>query len=385
MRNPIIYIIIVLISFLYACTDPNAIPTDLEDKKAYVIKKNEEIRALEVLVNQVSAEIEELEPKEERRTSVLASPLERKDFRRYVDLQGSVISKDAVYASSEMGGRIKHLYVEEGDYVHKGNRIANIDLETISKQIEEVQTSLDLASDVFMRQENLWKQNIGSEVQFLQAKNNKERFEKTLSSLQFQLSKADVSAPISGYVDIILTKEGEVCGPGTPIVQIINTKQVKVIADIPESYLGVIKKGDKVGISFPALNTEREAKVTMLGRTIDASNRTFKVEVNLNNVDGSLKPNLLAMMKVNDLTIENVIIIPIELVQQEVSGKDYVYIIEDKGTDKMSKKVYIETSESAKGEIVVVSGLEGTETIITQGARGLTNGELIEIVNNNEE
>ena len=229
------------------------------------------------------------------------------------------------------------------------------------------------------------KQNIGSEVQYLQAKNNKERLEKTLSTLQHQLSKANVSAPISGYVDMILTKEGEVCGPGAPIVKIINTKQVKVVADIPETYLGVVKKGDKVGISFPALNIEKEAKVSMLGRTIDASNRTFKVEVDLNNPDGKLKPNLLAMMKVNDLTVEDVIIIPIELVQQEVSGKDYVFVVNASDNKKTSKKVYIETGESARGEIVVISGLNGDESIITQGARGLADGELIEIANNNAE
>lgn len=364
--------------------DPNAIPEDLEGKKQFVIKKNEEVRAIEQLIKEVTAEINKLEPKEKRKTPVEVMPLKKKDFKRYVDLQGSVMSSEVVFASAEMGGRIQRMFKDEGEYIRKGEILAKIDLESIRKQAEEVTKSLELASDVFKRQENLWNQNIGSEVQYLQAKNNKERLEKTLSTLDYQLSKSNVDSPISGYLERLMVKEGEVAGPGMPIAQIINTRKVKIVADVPESYIGILKKGDPVTVKFPSLNRETNAKVSLIGRTIDPSNRTFKVEVDLDNKDGDLKPNLLSIVQINDLTIKDVITVPIELVQQEVSGKNYVMVAIGSENEKTAKKIYVNTGESADGNIVITSGLTGEETVITNGARGLANGELLDINTDNQ-
>lgn len=386
MKNLVFLMLLALSLGITSCMpDQNAIPEDLEGKKQFVIKKNEEIRALEMLVKEVSQEIEEIEPKEKRKTPVEVMSINREDFKRFVDLQGSVMSSEVVMASAELGGRVKKLYKEEGDYIRKGETLAKIDLESITKQADEVRKSLELAEDVFNRQENLWKQNIGSEVQFLQARNNKERLEKTLETLEYQLSKSTVSAPISGFIENLMTKEGEITAPGIPMAQIINLQSVKIVADVPESYIGIINKGDHVTVKFPSLNSEKEAKVSLIGRTIDPANRTFKVEIDMLNPKGMLKPNLLAIVQINDLTIEDVISVPIELVQQEVSGRNYVMIVENEGGQMTSKKVFVETSESAKGNVVITSGLKGDEKVITSGARGLASGELLVINNDNQE
>ena len=358
--------------------DPNAIPEDLNGKKEFLKNKKAELRQLTSLIEKTEKEIDVLIPDDQKaRTLVTTTPVPVKDFQRFVEIQAAVEADDMVAASSETGGRILRMNFKEGNYIRKGQLIAKIDLEQIDKQIAELQTSMTLAKDVFERQERLWKQNIGSELQYLEAKNKVERLEKSLETIQFQQTKANVYAPISGVVEMVNLKQGEMASPGMPILQILNTSRVKVVADIPETYLGKIKRGETVTVKFPALNQEIKAKISQLGRTIDPANRTFEAEINLNNSKGIYKPNLLASMLLNDFKAKNVPVIPVEMVQQEVSGKDYVYIktAGDKGA--IAKKVYVETGENYNGEIIIKSGLTGGDELILEGARGLAENQLI--------
>ncbi len=361
-------------------SEKEVIPTDLAGKKEYLKKKKVELRELNRVIAKVEGDINELAPPAEKTKKLVSiMPLVKKDFNRFVEIQAEVQSDDIVSASSEVGGRIIHLNVKEGQAIRKGQLVARVDLEQIDKQEAELRKGLELAVDLFERQSRLWKENIGSEVQYLQAKNNKERIEKTLETLSFQKKKANVYAPISGVIDQEFIKKGEMASPGMPIVQILNTSKVKVVADVPESYLGTIKKGETVAIKFPAINEEVSAKVSQLGRSINPANRTFEVEVNLSNRKGLLKPNLLALMLINDLSVTDAVVVPIDLVQQEVSGKQYVYISDEEGGFPIAKKTYVEIGESYEGEIIILDGLTGNETLITDGARGLSDGEFIEI------
>ncbi len=216
-------------------------------------------------------------------------------------------------------------------------------------------------------------------MQLLKAKNDKERLEKSMESARFQLTKANVYAPISGVVDMAFLKSGEMAGPGTPIVQILDVRTVKVVANLPENYLGIIKKGEQVTVMFPALGEERKSRVSLIGRTINPANRTFEVEVQLNNSNGVLKPNLLALMKVQDFAQKDAIVLPLVVVQQEVSGKSFVYVKAKGEEGLMAKKTYVETGESYQGNIIVINGLTGAEEIIIDGARGLSDKELIKV------
>ena len=356
----------------------DAIPKDLAGKKAYLKERKEELRVLNRKIAKVEAEIGELVPPSEKAKKLVATmPVPQKDFKRFVEIQAVVQSDDMVVASSETGGRILQLRVKEGQYVKKGQLIAKLDLEQIDKQVAELNKALELASDLYERQARLWKQNIGSEVQYLQVKNNKERLEKSIETINFQKTKSNVYAPISGVVEQEFLKAGELAGPGMPIVQILNTAKIKVVANVPETYLGKIKKGAMVDIKFPALNESTRAKVTQLGRTINPGNRTFEIEVAMTNKNGLLKPNLLALMLVNDLSVSDAVVIPIEVVQQEVSGKKYVFLKEDGPDGAIAKKVYVETGETYEGETMVTNGLQGGETLITEGGRGLTDGQLV--------
>ncbi len=377
--------LITLFFLVVACqeepqVDPNAIPTDLNGKKEFLKNKKAELRQLTQLIEKTEAEIDVLIPDNQKaRTLVTTAKVAIKDFERFVEIQAAVEADDMVTASSETGGRILQMNFKEGDNIRKGQLVAKIDLEQIDKQVAELETSMTLAKDVFERQSRLWKQNIGSELQYLEAKNNVERLEKSLETIEFQKTKANVYAPISGVIEMVNLNQGEMASPGMPIIQILNTNKVKVVADIPETYLGKIKRGETVTIKFPALDKEIQAKISQIGRTIDPANRTFEAEINLNNSKGIYKPNLLASMLINDFQAKNVPVIPVEMVQQEVSGKDYVYIKETGEKGEIAKKVYVETGENYNGEVIIKSGLTGGEALIMEGARGLAENQLVKV------
>jgi len=370
-----------LLLILASCGQEAQEPTDLAGFKKVLTEKKAAERALRKEIAKIEAKIEELDPtpKEKSKRLVTTSKIERTDFSRFVELQGTVQSGDAVMASSETGGRIVKLHVDEGSYVKKGQLIAKLDMEAVDKQIAELEKSLELAVEVHDRQKRLWDQNIGSEIQYLQAKNAKERLEKSLESVKFQLTKANVYAPISGAINMVFSSTGEMTMPGAPIVEVMNTSFVKVVANLPEKYLGIIKRGQTVTVKFPALEKENTAKVSMIGRTINPGNRTFEVEVTMNNRDGLLKPNLLAMMLVNDFSEKDVVTVPLALVQQEGSGRDFVYIKGAGEEGSIAQKVIITTGESYEGQIVIKEGLKGGEELIIDGARGLAENELIEV------
>ena len=374
-----------VIAFLFAgCAEEN--PQDLTSLKASLKTKKAELKKLTKEIDSISIKIEKLEPsKDVNRTLVTTQKVDRVDFKSFATIQATVKSDDIVMASSEIGGRLLNVTVKEGQNVDKGQLIAITDLVSVDKQIAELETSLELAITTYERQKRLWDQNVGSEMQYLQAKNNKERLERSLETISHQKTKAKVYAPISGVVDDVFLKAGELAGPGAPIAQILNTQKVKVVADVPESYLNKIKKGELVTVQFPAIDKEFQSKVTLIGRTINPSNRTFTVEIDLQNKNRMLKPNLLAVMLINDNAQEDVIAIPIELVQQEVSGRSYVFIKDENNEGLYAKKVIVETGLSYDGNIIITSGLKGGEDMIVTGARGLANNEQIKIINQTKE
>ncbi|GLR16861.1 efflux RND transporter periplasmic adaptor subunit [Portibacter lacus] len=372
-------LIITTIVFFASCGEAEK-SQSLDEKKSSLTSLKKERADLDHKIKALEQEIEKIEPSAPKaRKLVTTDTVVVEDFKRYIDIQGSVESGDAVFASAEIGGRITSMDIEEGDYVKSGSLVAVLDVQTVKNQIIELEKSLELATDIFKRQERLWNQEIGSEVQFLQAKNNKERIEKSLESVQFQLTKANVYAPLSGYAETIFLKKGELAGPGAPIIEIINTNTVKIVADVPETLLGKVKKGEYVEIEFPALQDKRKGRVSLIGRSIDSANRTFKVEVDMANTGNKLKPNLLSIMKINDLTVEQSIAIPLELVQQEISGKDYVFVVGSGADGAVAEKKYVKTGPTFEDQIVIEEGLQSGDQIIVDGARGLSSDELIKI------
>lgn len=375
------------IALLLVACNPAAeeVPADLEGKKAYLQEKKAELNKLTLEIAQLESEISSEDPTfgVKKARLVTTTPVERSDFEHYVEIQGSIEADDMVDVTSETAGRILSLKVKEGDAVRQGQLIAELDLEALKKQIAELETSLDLANTVYERQKRLWDQNIGSEMQYLEAKNNKERLEKSLETLQYNLGKSKVYAPISGVVENEVLQSGELAAPGAPIVQILNTNRLKAKASVPENYLKAVERGAKVKVSVPALDWETEARITQIGRVIDPSNRTFEVEVALSDPQRRLKPNLLAYVHFKDYEETEVITIPLDQVQEEVGGKKYVFVADQSGEEAVARKVYVKIGRTNnEGKVVITDGLEGDEVLIMEGARGLVDNDLIDITNN---
>jgi RND family efflux transporter MFP subunit len=375
-----------LLALLFAIIATSCGGTESAEKSKDPAKVRAAIKAKQEAIKKLTAEKEALEKwlvqidstaKKMKVVEITAQQLSIKDFAHYIEVQGNIAtSDDPGMASSETGGRIVKLYAKKDAYVKQGDLIAKVDLESIRKSIQEIEISLNLAKDIFERQEKLWKQNIGSEVQYLQSKNQVDQLQKTKERLEHELGKANVYAPVSGHIEQVMSKEGEMCGPGTPIVQIVNSSTLKIVAQVPETFLGKVKVGDAVEIDFPALETKQNGRVTKIGRMINPANRTFEVEASVDSKGGQIKPNLLATMLIQDYGKAKAISLPDDLIMQDVDGNSYVMLVKD---NKAVKRT-VTLGKSYKNETVIESGLDGNETLIIKGARQVVEGDEVKIL-----
>lgn len=381
MKKLLAFIAIAILFSACGSTGANEEPTDLAGLKSLLISKEKELGNLEAEIESLRVKIEDLDPdfKEKEIPVVELADIQRGEFKHYVEVQGLVQAGEERMVSVEMMGKIISLRVKDGDRVKKGQLLANIDTETIEKNIAELNKSLELAVDVYERQERLWQKKIGSELQYLQAKNNKERLEKSLATVQTSLDKAKVYAPISGTVTRVMAEQGELASPGVPILQLINTYRVKVNGDVPEAYVKNVSRNDFVQVKVPVLELDTRAKVSRVGSIINTNNRTFEVEVELPNPKGELKPNLLAILMINDYSSEDMVSLPLEFIQQDVSGQSYVFIARKEGEKYFAKKQIIKTGLAYEGLIEVTEGLQGDERIVSTGSQYLGDGQEIEL------
>lgn len=377
MKNILILLSAILLLGACQSSDSDEMPTDMAGLKALQKEKKSELKAIQDKLDEIHDKMVELDPSmfEKPKKLVTGLTLERSEFKRFLELQGSVQADETVYVSSETGGRIIQMNVKEGERAGKGQLIARLDLESLDKQIAEINKSLELARDIYTRQSRLWEQNIGTEVQYLQAKNNVERLEQSIETLQHQRSKANVYSPITGEVAMVNKENGEVAGPGEPIATLLNTRKLKIAVDVPENLLPKVNRGDLVTVKIPAIEYEKQHRIKRIGTQINPANRTIPVEVEIYNKSGKIKPNLLATMLINDFSSEGAIVVPNTLLQQEVSGKYFVYAIHKTDTVDQVVKKYVEPGESYAENIVILDGLTESDVIIDKGSRQVADGD----------
>jgi len=305
-------------------------------------------------------------------------------FNHYTELQGSVATKNMVVIYPEYAGTLTKVYVKEGQQVRKGQLLAKIDDGGLSQQLAQLQIQADLAKTTFERQERLWNQKIGSEIQYLQAKSNYEAREKAVNQLRSQLGKTMVRAPFSGVIDDVITEQGSVVAPGqSQLMRIVNLNNMYIEAEVPESHLTTITLGKDVEVYFPVLNKTVNTKIRQVGNFINPNNRSFKVEIAVPNTDKLIKPNLTAKLKINDYTNENAILIPLSIISEDANGEQYVYITSEKDTENIAeaKRVNIKTGKTQGDYIEVLEGILNGDTIIEEGARSVSNGQKVKILN----
>ncbi len=303
-------------------------------------------------------------------------------FNHYLELQGSVETKQNVIIYPEVPGTLLQVYVKEGQNVSKGKLLATIDDGGLAQQVSQLQIQANLAKTTFERQERLWNQKIGSEIQYLQAKSTFEAQQKAVSQLKSQLARTSVRAPFSGVIDDIITEQGSVVSPGqSQLMRIVNLNNMYIKTDVPESYISNITKNKNVLVEFPVLGKKMNAKIRQAGNFINPANRTFKVEIAIPNKDASIKPNLTAKLKINDYTNENALLIPQSIISEDSKGRQYIYVVTNKGSKYgTAERVIIKTGKTQGDLIEVLNGIDKNVEIIKEGARSVKNGQTVEII-----
>ena len=370
------YLIGLMASLLVACSQEKK--TDLQSKKEELATLKQQQAELNTKIRSLESEVTKLDPKkveEARVKEVTVAPVATTTFRHFVELQGTIDAKNNVAVSAQSGGAVTAVYVKEGDMVKAGSLMAKVDDQILSQSIEEVKNQLVLANTVFEKQSNLWKQQIGTEIQYLQAKNNKESLEKRLNTLNTQLAQSSVKSPISGVVDKVFVKLGAMGMPGAPMFQVVNLSQLKVVAKVADTYAGSVRKGDGVIIEFPDLNRQLNSHISFVATTVDPSTRTFTIEAPLPS-DNSLKPNMLARIKINDQTQAKAIVINQNLIQSTENGQ-LVYVAVNEGGKKIAKAKTVKTGQSYGGQIEITQGLQAGDQIVTAGYQDLVDGQPI--------
>ena len=338
----------------------------------------QQIDSLSSLLKSVELNISKLDTNK-RLTRVTALKSEEKMFQHFIEVQGSVEADQSVELYPESSGNITKIFVREGQSISMGRPLVQIDNSILESSKVELQTQLDLAATTFERQKRLWNQNIGSEIQYLQAKAKKEGLENSLESLKSQAKKLKITAPFSGTVDEVFAKTGGLANPMFPALRLINLDQIHVESEVTETYLKYIKKGTEVELYFPSIDKKINTKVDQVGNYINPNNRSFKVRMNVNNTDGTLKANLLADVKISDFK-EVGIVIPSNLIQKDRMNKSFVYSLVKEDKFFRVKKSYIIEKISYENESFISEGLEADALIVDKGSRLVKEDETVILV-----
>jgi RND family efflux transporter MFP subunit len=282
----------------------------------------------------------------------------------------------------EMAGTLYRVYVKEGQRVSKGQLLASIDDGGLSSQLAQLRTQAELAKTTFERQKRLWEQNIGSEIQYLQAKTQYEAQQSAVKQLESQVGKSSIRAPFSGIVDDIIKDQGTVVspGPGSEIFRIVNLSDMYIDVEVPESHLPNVTPGKEAEVYFPVLGESITTKVRQTGNFINPSNRSFSAEIPVPNKTGNVKPNLTAKVKINDYTNENAILIPQSVVSENAEGEQYVYLIAEENGEVMAKKSIITPGRTQGDYLEVLEGISSGSQVIVEGARRVRDGQKVQVI-----
>ncbi|WBU87866.1 efflux RND transporter periplasmic adaptor subunit [Cellulophaga omnivescoria] len=305
-------------------------------------------------------------------------------FNHFLELQGNVQTKQNVLIYPEMAGTLKRVYVKEGQKVNKGQVLATIDDGGMSSQLAQLKTQAELAKTTYERQQRLWEQKIGSEIQYLQAKTNYEAQVNAIKQAESQLGKSTIRAPFTGIIDNVIKEQGTVVAPGmgSEVFRIVNLSNMYLDVEVPETYIKSIKNGKEAVVYFPILNDSVTTKIRQTGNFINPSNRSFSVEVSVPNKNGNIKPNLTAKVRLNDYTNNEAILIPQSVISENANGEQYVYVAEKTEENYATAKKKIITTGKSQGPLIeVISGLTANEHVIKEGARTVKDGQKVEILN----
>ena len=352
--------------------------SDSKDPKAQLEKLKSEQAATQ-------AKIIELEAKTGGPVVVAATPVsvmnaKPESFKSYLEVQGRVDFDQNATVGSRAAGSLTSIRVQRGDRVGKGQVLATVDASILDASAAELRTRIDLAKTIYEKQKGLWNLQIGTEIQYLTAKNNYQALQRNLATLNQQRALYSVVAPFAGTVDEVLPKLGEITAPGAPVVRLTSGTGGKILVDVSEAYGNSIKAGDNAVVTIPDLgDQELPATVRVVSRSINATSRTFTVELRLKSDKAAgLRPNMVATVRIQNYAQANATVIPVDLVQHDEQNS-YVYIVAQEAGKAVAKKRIIKTGNTYNGKVEVTSGLTAADQIISGGYQNLNEGQKVAV------
>jgi len=331
----------------------------------------EQIKKLE---SEIAAEGKSIGETGGKPSLVSVEPVKTNEFSHYIEVQGKLDGDENVSVSPRMGGVIKEILVKQGDMVRKDQVVALIDDALMQQGMNELKTGLAFATQIYEKQKALWDKKIGSEIQYLTAKNNKEGLEKKMATMQDQIDQCKIKSPINGSIEELPIKIGQSVAPGFPAFRVVNFSTVKVIAEVAEAYTAKVKTGDEVLVSFPDINKDVKAKVSFTSKFISPVNRTFSIEIRFGATGSEYRANMLSVVKIRDYNSPNAVAIPVSLVQSDGSGK-FVFVAETTGNKSIAKKQAVKDGQSYNGTVEITEGLKAGDKLITKGFQNLEEGQ----------
>ncbi len=352
--------------------------SQIRAKKSELHEKQQDLKQKIALLDEAIEKLDTID----NRALVSAEVLTNTLFKHYIEIQGNVETDQNIIIYPEFSGVLEKIYVQEGQQVSKGQILAKIDDGGLSSQLAQLETKTALAKTTFERRKNLWEQEIGSEIQLLQAKSDYEAMKSSVQQLQSQLGKTTVRAPFSGVIDQVISDEGQVVSPGAnQLFRLIDLNKMYVTADVPENYLGSIEKGTEVLVELGSIGKEFKGEIKEISSFINPNNRSFEIKIAVPNNNGMVKPNLIANIKLNDYTAKNTLIVPQSTVRENAMGEKIVYVLEmENDSLGTAKKMVVEIGKNYQGKVEITNGLKPGQILITKGARTVRDGEKVRIV-----
>jgi len=359
-----------LLIVLMACNKTGSKKSQLESLKKDRDKLNEQISQLEkeILAGGDSAIY--------KYKMVEVKTIETSVFNHYVEIQGKVDGDENIAVTAQMGGIVQKIFVKEGQSVKAGQLLAELDASVLNKNLAQMQSQLTFVNDVYEKQKTLWEQKIGSEIQYLTAKNNRESLENSINTLKEQIELSRLKSPINGTVEELSLKVGQMAAPGFPLLRVVNLSSLKVTAEVSEAYASKINDGDGVIINFPDISKEVEARLDFSSKYINPVNRTFMVESRLSQGTSVYRANMIAIMKINDYSNKSAFVLPVNVIQK-VNEKQYVYVAVTENNKTLARRKEITTGNSYNGMVEILSGITNGDKVVTTGAQDLNDGQLI--------
>ena len=375
-----------IIAFIIGCSGNQSVSTtelieakDLNGLKTQKEDKLKTLNALKMELSQINAAIANLDPSEKL---ALISMFEVKpeNFDHHIEIQANIKTRQNVLLYPEYNGTLKKVYVEEGQKVKKGKLLAQIDDAGLKNQLEQLQIQARLSKTTYERTQRLWNQNIGSEMNLLQAKATYESQLKTVAQLKKQLQRTQILAPFSGTIDEIVANTGANLLPGqTPVMRIVNLKKMYTEASVPERYLEQVKKGTSTTVKIPMLDREYATTIRQTGNFINPNNRSFRVETLLPNPDEMIKPNLSCKLKINDYSNPEALMIPMRIVKENANGKKYIFKLKSDGKDQVyrTEQTFVRLGKNSTDKVEVLEGIQAGDLLVDEGATIVENNQRV--------